>query len=563
MDDVPREWEEGWGPNGAGTGEEGDTYRRVDEADGLSAELKDCLLGAMLRKAREKWEGREWPEGQVTEGEQEGSDQSGSGSDYQPDGSENEEGQDLAEANLPSPSVQKTKDHPPSMLKPVISTDDDRSRRLLEPTINHMLTQLDKLLLSLHHARNSWTRIERRVSGSKAGSSRASSLSRADIDEDGPEIRKKRSQGWPRKYSASMVNGQDQGVRREHESNDEGKRTGKVAEEIWRAKLTNRGRPRKQYPRLNNETEEEYLVRIARMQKKPLPSFAPPLSSTPSRSRSRHIQRGRSPVKKISTSEENERTWRRKLGLRDWSEVLGMAGIVGFDTSAVERATKRCVGLFGEGMDFLVLREGAADAVNDSRVRYQPDMIPDLGALGDSDPGQTPPRKRVAKRTTIDACPIPDCERKGEPFSKKGGTRQKLEKHLKVKHGLGVKDVEYLMADSDEEMEGGVHVDRFLRPVVARRGWRGSDVGPRKERRGSGKMESGSEIDEENRQHDLDMREEGNDSSSEEESDALSDDDNKTQDHPKGRQSSEEDVEMQSSVADSEVEDSQGSDGFQ
>jgi hypothetical protein len=44
-----------------------------------------------------------------------------------------------------------------------------------------------------------------------------------------------------------------------------------------------RGRPRKKYPRYEGETEEAYLVRIARLQKKPLPRFASSVATTPER----------------------------------------------------------------------------------------------------------------------------------------------------------------------------------------------------------------------------------------------------------------------------------------
>lgn len=43
---------------------------------------------------------------------------------------------------------------------------------------------------------------------------------------------------------------------------------------IMRVKTSRRGRPKKQYPREEGETDWEYTVRIARLQKKPIPTLA-------------------------------------------------------------------------------------------------------------------------------------------------------------------------------------------------------------------------------------------------------------------------------------------------
>lgn len=41
-----------------------------------------------------------------------------------------------------------------------------------------------------------------------------------------------------------------------------------------------------------------------------------------------------------------------RLGLRDWSDVLGMAALKGWDPNVVKRAGKRCAELFDEEMGF-------------------------------------------------------------------------------------------------------------------------------------------------------------------------------------------------------------------
>jgi len=43
------------------------------------------------------------------------------------------------------------------------------------------------------------------------------------------------------------------------------------------------------------------------------------------------------------------------MGLRDWSDVLGVAAMQGWDRAVVDAAAGRCAALFGEGMDFRVV----------------------------------------------------------------------------------------------------------------------------------------------------------------------------------------------------------------
>ena len=46
------------------------------------------------------------------------------------------------------------------------------------------------------------------------------------------------------------------------------------------------------------------------------------------------------------------------LGLRDWSDVMGMAALTGWDPAVVQRASERCANLFGENMMFRTFFEG-------------------------------------------------------------------------------------------------------------------------------------------------------------------------------------------------------------
>lgn len=56
----------------------------------------------------------------------------------------------------------------------------------------------------------------------------------------------------------------------------------------------------------------------------------------------------------------NGRTYKppRRLALRDWSDVMGIASMMGLPQAAVMRASNRCADLFGQDMTFRVFREG-------------------------------------------------------------------------------------------------------------------------------------------------------------------------------------------------------------
>ena len=64
-----------------------------------------------------------------------------------------------------------------------------------------------------------------------------------------------------------------------------------------------------------------------------------------------------------------------QLGLRDWSDVLGVASMVGWEPEAVGRAAARCSTLFGEGISFRTLAEEETFLGDGRIVEYRPDMV--------------------------------------------------------------------------------------------------------------------------------------------------------------------------------------------
>ncbi|KAF1990247.1 hypothetical protein K402DRAFT_224915 [Aulographum hederae CBS 113979] len=143
---------------------------------------------------------------------------------------------------------------------------------------------------------------------------------------------------------------------------------------------------------------------------------------------------------------------RPKIELQDWSSVLGIAGMTGWDPAAVERASKRCSALFRESMVFQTvdmegkMHESPEEATNvDTQVPQQLDMSFDRESL---------------------LCPHTDCPRSHTPAE----SLQALLTHIRTKHGWDPNEEAGPLAHPD--VCGGVHVDGFLQPLAKRRSWR-------------------------------------------------------------------------------------------
>lgn len=105
------------------------------------------------------------------------------------------------------------------------------------------------------------------------------------------------------------------------------------------------------------------------------------------------------------------------LGLRDWSDVLGVASFSGFPPEVVAKAAERCSNLFDEGIVFRTLYEGKRSY---SEVKYAPDMVP-IETLQEFLQSET------------------------EQLSS--------------------------LTDSEEEKVGAVHVDGFMQPISMNKSW--------------------------------------------------------------------------------------------
>ncbi|EXJ95805.1 hypothetical protein A1O1_00929 [Capronia coronata CBS 617.96] len=84
--------------------------------------------------------------------------------------------------------------------------------------------------------------------------------------------------------------------------------------------------------------------------------------------RGRRSSSAKTDVSSSSTKPSRKPERAEHLGLRDWSEVVGMAALTGWDPGLVERASERCARLFGENMLFRTFYEGDAKAGTTSHV---------------------------------------------------------------------------------------------------------------------------------------------------------------------------------------------------
>ncbi|KAK0113430.1 hypothetical protein ONS95_013688 [Cadophora gregata] len=476
-DDVPRNGEE------IGLPKQFEEYTFKAEEDGApSRELEDVLIGVTLKYAKERFESRKKVEegnpDDTWKGKEKDIESDSTGSEYH-----NSLNEDEPIINEASKSLQPT-----IHMKSVVSAEDERSRDLLRPSVRHTLSKLDELLMALHHARKTCYR----YSHSEAGTTDDESVADTAFSEQAPESPSKRPQGRPRKFADLPTRTKPAIVPSITHEPDHG--------DPLRPKITHRGRPKKVYERLEGETEQEYAVRVARLQKKPLPAFAPPaeLLTTKSPSPRRGRERSRSVPAKRATSKELRDARRRRLDLRDWSEVVGVAALVGFEPDVLERAARRCANLFGEGMVMRRIAEipFAEREGKDELVRYEPELIPDLDEHmlelsssddeSGSDSASEPdilPGVRTKSNPSRQAvfCPIQTCPRRVQGFRDMAAVKRHLEKGHKIQK----EEVEDYILPSDEEMDGAVHIDGFLKPLKAVRAPRGRYKKQAKKRKAS------------------------------------------------------------------------------
>ncbi|KAH8179222.1 RNA polymerase I specific transcription initiation factor domain-containing protein [Sarocladium implicatum] len=403
--------------------------------------------------------------------------------------------------------------------QPQVTADDEHSEELLRAPVRHILSQLDKTLMVLHHGRTALINHMSDDSDSELeeGSRRGSSSIRGSSWKRGSRSRSRSRRRSQSATPAPPTPGAAPGT-------------------------TRRGRPKKVHIPRDGETQEEMELRIARESHRAKPTtvakrrdeaFEAWLKEGEEHAR---IEQGRGRRESTSgaTTDEEGKGWREqkidRIGLRDWSDVVNAAALAGFSEEVVERTAKRCAKLFGEGILMRTLPE--APAGQGSGVverRFHPDQVdmvesdvdeedlkdvksastslrpstsrrastsrrssvapragttrsptpshrrfpfpstmpPHIRSTTPASPSHSRSRSRSRSRSSVPDmfCPEPSCPRSTKGFDR----RANLERHVRLVHGG--RKVEDWEVDSDEEVVGGVRVDGFLKEVVPESGW--------------------------------------------------------------------------------------------
>ena len=290
---------------------------RPDEAPRNSRrDLEEIMLAMTTRLARERFEAREWESVDADDegapvsspGSEAGSSASAAASDSPAENTGVSKGPQIKrEASVETSYPTSTAKNASAPLRPVPLADDDTAAALLLPSVRRVMSQnLDRLFYTLHRTRVSYATDDGPASDESDRFSRASSVASSR-----PNVRSRRT-------TSALPSAASPQKR---------KRT--------KTSLSNESVP---------DADDDDLEATA--------------SATSAMTGSIST----SSVKRKAPSRSQQGSNRRaKLGLRDWSDVLGLAAMQGWDADVIERTRQRCAALFGENMDFVMLRmQGAS-----------------------------------------------------------------------------------------------------------------------------------------------------------------------------------------------------------
>jgi len=173
---------------------------------------------------------------------------------------------------------------------------------------------------------------------------------------------------------------------------------------------------------------------------------------------------------------------RARAGLIDWSEVLALAAVKGWNEQALSRTAQRCATLFDEGMSFMPLDADAPTKSPPQPVQYAPSIIP---------PPQVPSimgfpvEKRPFFQVGTLRCPHEGCFGHGKDFASP---------YRAVEHCIRVHGYDPRNNDENNEARtmGGVQLDGFLLPVTVKQGW----LGHGRSKAGNGKSSKKQKVNE-------------------------------------------------------------------
>lgn len=422
-------------------------------------ELRDELLATFMRLAKERWNARQVDTKTTSRKPQRKRSRSGSRSrsawsarskrsasrtdaDTQ-DGNESQtdavEGQDDEEVKF-GHIIGKKRGRVPqhdTYLRPTFLADDTVALRILEPTINSVLNDVDSLALAVvknrrnHFRRGAHSNTSSQndlASGAESDGLASRPLSRAQTR----KAPSKRRSTRPRSRTASARLGHD------HDHDLTRKLVKKVS--------TVQARPS------YSDSESNSTVTSAQ-------EIDSEADATDGNSSSR--KRSRS---ETSDNEDNisaSRDYSSRTGLMDWSELLGLAAAIGWDERVIARTAQRCATLFGEGMSFMPLDESFATKPSTVAVHYPLSSLPDHSRIE-----QRLPLKRPYFQKGTLRCPHVDCFGHMKDFE----APYRVKEHIMRVHNYDPRTNE---SDNEERVVGGVHIDGFLLPVAVQQGWLG------------------------------------------------------------------------------------------
>ncbi|TQS34634.1 hypothetical protein Golomagni_04975 [Golovinomyces magnicellulatus] len=419
---------------------------RKKESDWPSRELGEVLLGITLKFARKMFEQRESENDKIMTSEITKLTYANSTDNEAERDGEEKNSNMSPETYIRIPSFLKKPED--VFLQPVFSCEDEKLRQLLRPSIRHILVKINQVLTGLHESR------------------------KACYSHDGLESNLRTKRAIPRQVRSSR--GKTLTLVAPPQSTHLVPNQNEEQNELPQVKKSRRGRPPKVYERQDGENEQDFLVRIARKRKKAIPIF----QTTREPEKLAKIN-PELPAKKLKKP-SRDRVLRRKnkIGLRDWSEIIGIAALIGISEDVITKTTQRCVNLFDESILIKSMTERhfkdqdadstichrashdsctlSEDASNESESQKSDFHARNLNY--GSSKISLPKRKLSTKQAFF--CPITRCPRRLQGFKDQNALIRHLSKGHKIERKL-VED--HNLLPNNDDLDGAIHTDGFLR----------------------------------------------------------------------------------------------------
>lgn len=148
----------------------------------------------------------------------------------------------------------------------------------------------------------------------------------------------------------------------------------------------------------------------------------------------------------------------RKHGLRDWSDILGVAMMIDWDSKSAQRAAVRCATLFEEEISLRTLHENGRSVLENAGNGSAGNKEHDNDATT-----RVPYTQHSEGNHSTLICLVKNCKSFSEEFS----TQDSLKRHMRKMHkefspsALPTEPVQ-----KESEKYGVVHIDGFLQPVT-------------------------------------------------------------------------------------------------